>query len=46
MTFGSDAIKKVQIVKDLVTVVNKKAIATQDVICLRNEHKKYKELKS
>jgi len=44
--FSTNATDKVQIFKDLVTIIDKKAIVEYDVIHLRDEHKKYKEIKT
>jgi len=46
VVFSTNATDKVQIFKDLVTIIDKKAIVEYDVIHLRDEHKKYKEIKT
>ena len=43
---STTATKKVQVFKDLVIVVDKKAVAAQDAVCLRDEHHKYKAMKA
>jgi len=44
-TFSTTTTNNIQIFKNLVIILHKKALTTQDAFCIRDKHKKYKERK-